>query len=295
MMPAIAASTAPMMKVAEITMSGLTPISEATRGFSAVARIEQGAGLGSIKRIDRKRTVTGSAEVTGERQSQEVLKDVRRSLEDFPMPAGYTLAFTGENEDVEETQAFLIRAFGVALLLVTLVIVAQFNSILQTVVIMTSVILSVGGVILGLLICDMPFGILMTGIGCISLAGVVVNNGIVLLDFVNQLRAKGVPLEDAVIEAGIIRFRPVMLTATTNVLGLVPMALGISFDFKNFHFTSGGETAEWWGPMATAVIFGMTYATVLTLVFVPTLYTYAINLSELFKGKPRAISEPVTK
>ena len=222
-------------------------------------------------------------------------KDVRKKLEGFALPAGYTMAYTGENDDLEETQSFLLRAFVIALLLISLVIVAQFNSILQTLVIMTAVLLSLGGVFLGLWICDMPFGILMTGIGCISLAGVVVNNAIVLLDFINQLRSRGESLEDAVVKAGITRFRPVMLTAGTTVLGLVPMALGISFDFKSFEWTSGGETAQWWGSMAVAVIFGLTFATVLTLVVVPTLYTYAVNFSEAFARKPRAISEPVAK
>ena len=146
---------------------------------------------------------------------------------------------------------------------------------------------------LGLWICNMPFGILMTGIGCISLAGVVVNNAIVLLDFINQLRARGVALEDAVVQAGIIRFRPVMLTAGTTSLGLVPMALGINFDFKSFEWTSGGETAQWWGSMAVAVIFGLTFATVLTLVVVPALYTYAVNISILLpKPSARPVAEP---
>lgn len=259
--------------------------------FSAVARIEEGAGLGSITRINRKRTVTVSAEVQGDRQPPDVLKDVQRKLEGFALPAGYTISYTGENEDLQDTQDFLSRAFAVALLLIALVIVAQFNSVLQTFVIMSSVLLSLGGVFLGLYLVNMPFGIMMTGIGCISLAGVVVNNAIVLLGFINQLRARGHSLEDAVVMAGTIRFRPVMLTACTTVLGLVPMALGISFDFKTLQWTSGGESAQWWGPMAVAVIFGLTFATVLTLVVVPTLYTYAVNVSEFF-ARPRSQPQP---
>lgn len=274
-----------------------TNLAGETVPFSAVARIEPGAGLGRITRVDRKRTVTVSAEVQGERQPPEVLKDVQRRLRNFSLPAGYSISYTGENEEQEKAQAFLSRAFVVALLLIALVIVAQFNAILQTFVVMSSVILSLGGVFLGLWICDMPFGVLMTGIGCISLAGVVVNNAIVLLDFINKLRDRGLPLEDAVVTAGIVRFRPVMLTATTTVLGLVPMALGISFDFKSFQWTSGGETAQWWGSMAVAVIFGLTFATVLTLVVVPTLYTYAVNISDFVMRRPPAkpISQPVAK
>ena len=262
-----------------------TTLTGMTVPFSAVARVEPAASLGQITRVNRTRTVTVSAEVQGDRQPPEVLKDVQARLGDFPLPEGYAIAYTGENDDLEETQAFLIRAFGIALLLIALVIVAEFNSVLQTMVIMTSVLLSLGGVFLGLYIFNLPFGILMTGIGCISLAGVVVKNAIVLIDFVNHLRARGVSLEDAVVQAGIIRFRPVMLTASTAVLGLVPVALGVTFDFKTFHWVRGGETSQWWGPMAVAVIFGLTFATILTLVVVPTLYTYAVELSAVFSRK----------
>ncbi len=267
--------------------------------FSSVAQIEQGAGLGSVKRIDRKRTVTVSAEVDGNKSSPEVLGDVRKKLESFNLPAGYTISYTGENEDSEETEAFLGRAFIAALLLIALVLVAQFNSILQPIIIMSSVVLSLAGVFLGLYIHNMPFGILMTGIGCISLAGVVVNNAIVLLDFINELRARGVPLYNAVVEAGTTRFRPVMLTAITTVLGLIPMATGVSFDFFTWKWTSGGESSQWWGSMAIAVIYGLSFATLLTLVVVPTLYTMVIDFGEffarLFTRRPESSDEALVK
>lgn len=261
--------------------------------FSTVAKIEQGAGLGSVKRIDRKRTVTVSAEVEGDKSSPEVLSGVQQKLASFSLPPGYSISYTGENEDSEETEAFLGRAFVAALLLIALVLVAQFNSVLQPIIIMTSVILSLGGVFLGLYIHNMPFGILMTGIGCISLAGVVVNNAIVLLDFINELRARGISLYDSVVEAGTTRFRPVMLTAITTVLGLVPMATGISFDFFTLKWTSGGESSQWWGSMAIAVIYGLSFATLLTLVVVPTLYTMVIDLGEFFARKGVRRSVPI--
>lgn len=259
--------------------------------FSTVARIEQGAGLGQITRINRNRTVTVSAEVEEGIESPEALKRAQAALAGFSLPAGYTISYTGENDDLIETQSFLLRAFVMALLLISLVLIAQFNSVLQAFVIMTSVILSLGGVFLGLYICNMPFGILMTGIGSISLAGVVVNNAIVLLDFINKLREQGLSIEDAVVEAGVTRFRPVMLTATTTVLGLIPMAIGVSFDFKKFEWASGGESSQWWGSMAVAVIFGLSFATLLTLVVVPTLYTYAVSFSEALSGRPAAVRE----
>ncbi len=118
-----------------------------------------------------------------------------------------------------------------------------------------------------------PFGIIMTGIGVISLAGVVVNNAIVLIDYINQLLKEGLEFNAALVRAGMVRFRPVLLTAATTILGLLPMALGCSFDFTNFTWVIGGESAEWWGPMAVAVIFGLAFATILTLVVVPVLYS----------------------
>jgi predicted RND superfamily exporter protein len=136
------------------------------------------------------------------------------------------------------------------------------------------------GVLWGLIITGTSFGVIMTGIGVISLAGVVVNNAIVLLDYVEQLRDRGYETRDALIEAGLVRFRPVMLTAVTTILGLVPMALGISVDFSSLRLVVGGSTAEWWGPMAVAVIFGLAFATILTLVMVPTFYSIADGFKE---------------
>jgi multidrug efflux pump len=250
--------------------------------FSEVARIEQSSGLGRIRRIERKRTITVSAEVAGDRTAPEVLDDVRARLDDFPTPQGYSIAFTGENKEMEETAAFLKKAFVVAIFLIALVLITQFNSVLQPLIILSSVLLSLAGVFLGLHIFNMPFGILMTGIGCISLAGVVVNNAIVLLDFINQLRSRGLTVEDAIVEAGVTRFRPVMLTAVTTILGLIPMAIGVSFDFFSWTWVLGGESSQWWGSMAVAVIFGLAFATVLTLVVVPALYSYMDSLSSVF-------------
>lgn len=262
--------------------------------FSAVAKVEQGVGLGSIKRINRKRTVTVSAEVEGERRPPEVLRDVQQIIsKEVNLPSGYTVAYTGQNKDNEETQAFLMNAFLIAVLLVTLVLVAQFNSLIQSLIIMTTVVLSLVGVFLGYLICRMPFGVLMSGIGCISLAGVVVNNGIVLLQFINELRATGLPIEEAIVQAGTIRLRPVLLTAITTVIGLIPMAVGVSFDFRHFTWSVGGESSQWWGPMAIAVIFGLSFATALTLVVVPTLYSLYASVTLAIQNK-RLTSESLS-
>jgi multidrug efflux pump subunit AcrB len=158
-------------------------------------------------------------------------------------------------------------------LLIALVLVTQFDSVLSPLIILTSVILSLIGVFLGLIITQKPFGVIMTGMGVISLAGVVVNNAIVLIDYINVLRKHGKGCREAILMAGCTRFRPVMLTAVTTVLGLIPMAVGVSLDVHNFGIVIGSDMSQWWGPMSTAVIFGLIVATVLTLVVVPALYS----------------------
>jgi multidrug efflux pump len=189
------------------------------------------------------------------------------------LPPGYQIKYTGENEEQEESQAFMSRAFMIAILLITLVLVTQFNSIATPFIILASVILSFIGVFLGLIVTSQPFGIIMTGMGVISLAGVVVNNAIVLIDYINLLRKKGRSCHDAIIESCCTRFRPVILTAVTTVLGMVPMAVGISYNFRELRLEIGSDMSQWWGSMATAVIFGLVIATALTLFVVPNLYS----------------------
>ena len=240
--------------------------------FSAVASIEEGAGLGTIKHIDRKRTLTVSGYAEG-RPATDITKDVARLLEDVILPSGYVVSFTGEFEDMNDTSNFLGLAFVIGLFLIAMVLITQFNSIIQPLIILSSVILSLGGVFLGLTVFNMPFGALMTGLGCISLMGIVVNNAIVLIDFINQERRRGMPINEAIIRAGIIRFRPVTLTAITTILGLIPMALGTSFDFRNFTWTVGGQSSQFWGSMTVAICFGLAFATMLTLIVLPVLYS----------------------
>lgn len=261
--------------------------------FSAVAKIEQGAGLGTIKHVDRKRTIVISGDAEG-RPSTAVIADVKDILRDFPLPAGYFITFSGEDEDMAETQNFLGIAFFVGLFLIALVLITQFNSIIQPLIILSSVILSLAGVFLGLTIFDMPFGAFMTGLGCISLAGIVVNNAIVLVDFINQERRRGAAVTEAVIQAGLTRFRPVMLTAVTTILGLIPMAIGVSFDFRNFEWAVGGPTSQYWGSMAVAICFGLGFSTLLTLIVVPVSYSLSDSFAQAMASEPgkESVSEP---
>ena len=241
--------------------------------------MEFGTGFGSIRHIDQNRVVTISGN-TSSRNSNEVLKDVQTTLAGLDLPAGYRIDYSGEQEEQQKASAFLGKAFLVALFLIVLVLITQFNSVSQTCIVMTSVILSLSGVFFGLIVTLTNFGIIMTGIGVISLAGVVVNNAIVLIDYINQLRRGGMELNEALMRAGLVRFRPVMLTAITTILGLLPMAVGVSFDFRSLSLVIGGESAQWWGPMAVAVIFGLAIATLLTLVVVPVLYSLFARIKE---------------
>lgn len=249
--------------------------------LSSVAHIETGVGFGSIRHLDLKRVATLSADTYG-RNSNEVLMEVQERLADMKIPNGYFITFSGEQEEQNKATAFLTKAFVGAILLIMLVLVTQFNSVLQALIVMTTVVLSLTGVFLSLLITVKPFGIIMTGIGAISLAGVVVNNAIVLIDYTNQLVRSGMDVFSAIMRAGMVRFRPVLLTAATTILGLLPMALGVSFDFHTFGWEIGGESSEWWGPMAVAVIFGLAFATLLTLIVVPVLYSLADSLRNRF-------------
>ena len=165
----------------------------------------------------------------------------------------------------------------IAPFLIFLILVTLFNSVIQPVIILTSVILSLGGAFWGLAVINSPFGIIMTGVGIISLAGVVVNNAIVLIDYTNKLRDSGMSIRDAVISAGATRLRPVLLTAITTILGLLPMVTGISYDFHVMALSLASESSQWWRSMAIVVIFGLMIATILTLVVVPTLYALIEN------------------
>jgi CzcA family heavy metal efflux pump len=243
--------------------------------LTSLAEVKLGSGIGAIMRLDQKRVVTVSGDVSG-RLANDVIKDIDARLsQQIDWPKGYSFQFTGEQEEQAKAQAFLSKAFFACIALILLILLTQFNSLVTPLIILASVVFSLIGVFLGLLITGTAFGIIMTGIGVISLAGVVVNNAIVLIDYINQQLAKGFSSTEALLRAGAVRFRPVMLTAITTILGLLPMATGISFDFGKMAFDIGGESSQWWGPMAVAVIFGLGFATLLTLILVPVLCSLA--------------------
>jgi multidrug efflux pump len=252
------------------------------------ASIDFTSGLSKINHLDKDRVLTITADALG-RSSAEVLADVKEKLKNYQMPQGYSLTFGGQDVEQQKAMAFLSKAFLIAILLIFFVLVTEFNSITLPFVIMISVILSFFGVFFGLLVTFKPFGIIMTGIGIISLAGVVVNNAIVLIDYIQKLREWGFEKTEAIIRGGKTRLRPVILTAVTTILGLIPLTAGINIDFiglfkgdfsKFIQF--GVESSEWWSGMGVAVIFGLFFATALTLIVVPVLY---YMMSDLFRLK----------
>lgn len=268
--------------------------------LSSVASWETSEGLGGIKHIDQERVITVQADVRSDYNANAVLQEVQQTLKPYlqnQLPNGYTADWTGQQEDQQEAIDFLSMAFLIALLLISFILISQFNSLFKPFIVMTSVIMSTAGVFFGLVIFQMPFVIIMTGIGIISLAGVVVNNAIVLIDYIDILRKRDhMSLHESLIQAGKVRLRPVLLTAITTTLGLVPLAIGFNLDFItlinnpaeffsniNLYLYWGGEQAAWWAPMAIAVIVGLLFATLLTLILVPVLY-------QLFENGRRSIN-----
>ena len=254
--------------------------------LTTLARIRYAGAIGDINRINHERVVTVKANVDEAKIPGAVAKlQAEELLRDFILPPGYELKFTGQHEHEQESKEFLTKTFVIAIFLIFLILVTIFNSVGQPVIILTSVILSLGGVYLGLAVMRYPFGIIMSGVGVISLAGVVVNNAIVLIDYTNKLLGRGMDLTEAIIAAGATRLRPVMLTAVTTILGLVPMATGISIDFRKLSISLVSETSQYWKSMSIVVIFGLMLATLLTLIVVPTLYSLFATVPPALKAR----------
>ncbi|MEX2632953.1 MAG: efflux RND transporter permease subunit [Balneolales bacterium] len=252
----------------------------------SVAEFVDGSGLGSITRLNLRRTATVEGQVSPGFSANEVLVNVQEMLDDYQanLPTGYSMEYTGENQDQEESFGFLTTALLVGFALIFFVMLVKFNSLKAPFIILIAVGLSLTGVLAGLMLTRTLFS-LMTFIGIISLAGIVCINNIVLVDYIKQLLDQGKSKTDAIIEAGGIRFRPVMLTALTTILGLVPLTFGINIDFVGLfasfdpNFQLGSENSLFWGPMGIAIISGLTFATFLTLVIVPVLYSVFDSLS----------------
>ena len=255
-----------------------------------VARVTTTGGYGSINHIDQKRTITVTSDATG-RSSSEIIPDIQKLLDaKLDRPQGYSVKFSGESEEQDKASAFLVQALLYGLMLIAIILITQFNSVVRPAIIMGSVLLSFIGVLVCLLVTRTKFGVIMSGLGVISLAGVVVKNAIVLIDYTNLLvKEHGLPLAEALARAGVVRLRPVILTATAAVLGVLPVALGASVDFKHLDIILGSSSAEMWGPLAKVLAFGLTFATVLTLIVVPVMYVAQDNTAQMFRRLGRRI------
>jgi multidrug efflux pump subunit AcrB len=273
--------------------------------ISSVASFQYGTTFGAVNRLKMERVITVWSNIIEGYNANSVNTQLQGLMKKYPMPDGFTYKFTGEQQEQAETSAFLARVMLIALALITMILVLQFNSFIKPLIIMATVVLSTIGVFGGLGLFKMDFVILMTGIGIISLAGVVVNNAIVLVDYTDFLRANAkkrlglgededISLEETkeCIElAGRTRLRPVLLTSITTVLGLVPMAIGLNINFAtlltdfNPHIYFGGDNAVFWGPMSWTVIFGLSFTTVLTLVLIPNMYYLSHRMKIAFKSR----------
>ncbi|HEY3429994.1 MAG TPA: efflux RND transporter permease subunit, partial [Cyclobacteriaceae bacterium] len=271
--------------------------------LSAIATVDYTNSYAGIKRIDQKRVITIGSNVLGGFNDNEVVADIVSRMEKFDVPDGATVEMTGAQEEQAETGAFLMLAFGLAIGMMVMILVLQFNSISKPIIILSEIIFSLIGVFLGFAIFKMEMSIVMTGIGIMALAGLVVRNGILLVEFTDLLRSQGLELKEAISEAAKTRMTPVMLTTTAATIGLIPLGVGLNIDFVtlftefNPHIFLGGDNVAFWGPLAWTMIFGLLFGTFLTLVLVPVLYLLFAKLKErlyrFFKIKPAQEEEKV--
>ena len=235
--------------------------------------------VGNINRIGGNRVITVSSNVAEGAQSAKVQKEVAADLAKTDLGANVTFRLKGEDEEREKAGAFLMKAFGTALFLIFAILLAQFNKFISVALVLTAVVLSTIGVLIGLMVMGQPFGVVMTGIGVIANAGVIVNNNIVLIDTYDRLREEGVPAYEAILETCRERARPVVLTAVTAILGVLPIAFGMNIEFLTREITVGAPATQWWISLSTAIVFGLGFATVLTLIVTPAALMAIANVA----------------
>jgi multidrug efflux pump subunit AcrB len=246
--------------------------------ISSFATIKYASTYGGIKRINQKRVISLSSNVLKGFDEGSVVANLKKSLTGYEKPDGVEIALTGSQEEQMETMSFLGGAMLTSLALIFLILVTQFNSLSKPLIILTEIVFSLIGVFLGYAITGMTISTIMMGIGIVALAGIVVRNGILLVEFTDLLMEQGVPVYDAIVEAGRTRMTPVLLTASATILGLIPLAVGLNLDFAtllttgNPHIYFGGDNVAFWGPLSWTMIFGLAFATILTLILVPIMY-----------------------
>lgn len=257
--------------------------------LSAFAKVDYTSTYGGIKRKNQKRVITLSSNVLSGFNANKVNAALLSVTKNFKTPQGVIVELTGEKEEQKEAAAFMGRALMISVFIILLILIIQFNSFSKTLIILSEIILSVIGVLLGLAIFNMDISVVMTGIGIVALAGIVVRNGILLVEFTDTLVENGMSVREAVVEGGRIRMTPVILTATATILGMIPLAVGFNIDFVTM-FTElnpkiyfGGDSVAFWGPLSWTIIFGLSFATFITLILVPVMYLIAFKTKEKTK------------
>jgi multidrug efflux pump len=254
--------------------------------LATVAKIDYTSSYAGIKRLDQKRVITVYSNVLSGFSANDIVPIIKIKAKSFPLHEGTAIKLTGEQENQAETMTFLVKAMIIALGAIFFILITQFGSVSKSLIILSEVIFSIIGVLLGVMIFHMSLVIMMTGLGVVALGGIVVRNGILIVEFIDVKKKEGLPTRRAIIEGGKTRITPVILTATATMLGLVPLAVGMNINFKtmftelNPHIYFGGDNVAFWGPLAWSIIFGLSFATFLTLMFVPALYEldYTVRL-----------------
>ncbi len=248
--------------------------------MAALADIKYTNTFGGVRRQNLERMVTISSNITAEYQPKQtqVVNAVKAALAQIPAQEGVTVGFAGEDAEFLDAVSFLGRSLVISIFIILIILVTQFNSIGKTLIIMTEVVFSIIGVLLGMAIFNMDFSVIMMGVGIVALAGIVVRNGILLVEFTDKLRSEGQEIYESIIHAGRIRMTPVLLTATAAILGLLPLAVGFNIDFASLLSTGdpviyfGGDSVAFWGPLSWTIIFGLGFATFITLIILPVMY-----------------------
>ncbi|MFN7266567.1 MAG: efflux RND transporter permease subunit, partial [Bacteroidota bacterium] len=261
--------------------------------MAALADIQYTQTYGGIRRLDQSRIVTISSNITSEYQpsQNEVIDRVKASIAAYPKTEGVTVGFAGQDAEMKESFSFLGTSLLISIFIILLILITQFNSIGKMIIIMTEVVFSVIGVLLGMTIMDMDFSVIMSMVGIVALSGIVVRNGILLVEYTDILRQQGTPTREAIVEAGRIRMTPVLLTATAAILGLIPLAVGLNIDFYSLFATGdpkiylGGDSVAFWGPLSWTIIFGLSFATFITLIILPVMYLKGAQVKQWWQNK----------
>ncbi|MGA9539537.1 MAG: efflux RND transporter permease subunit [Methyloceanibacter sp.] len=248
-------------------------------------RFEPSQKTSQLKRTDGRRVLEIKADVTDGLLVDEQVRKLKAAVSNMDIDPSVNVRFKGQDADQREASNFLIMAFFIAIFSMVAILVTQFNSFYQTALVLSAIVFSTAGVMIGLLATNQPFGIVMCGIGIIALAGIVVNNNIVLIDTYNDLRSRGMPAEEAVLRTAAQRVRPVLLTSITTVLGLLPMVFAISIDIIGQDVSIGAPSTQWWTQLSSSIAGGLAFATVLTLLLTPCLLMLGDNISVWWHGR----------